>query len=589
MTSRYYEEEMQYLQEAAKAFADSHPERAQYLNIDSVSDRDPYVERLFEGFAFLTGRIHERLDDEMSEYTESLIQFLQPHFLKPVPALSILEFAPKPGMVQETMVLEEGHEVRSEPVGAEGVRCRFRTAYDVRVQPLRLEEVTLHYASDNTSSARFRFELDGSVSAGELELSPLRLFFHADSSTASTMHMFFTRRVDRVEITAEGNEQAATLRGQKWVQPVGFQPEEGLFPSEEESFSGFRLLQEYLCFRRKFWFADLQGVDQGPLEEAEAFTVEVFFDRPYPEERAFDSDNVRLHCAPVVNVFSLDAEPIRIEGEVAEHRVIPSVRHSDGIQAYDVQKVVGTEDTTGRSHEYKPFLSFEHSTNGQGPADGRERFFMTSRRPGPAEHPDIYLSLSDAHLDTLRNVPAETLSVDLRCTNGNLPRRTLQEGTQLQLGSDVPDVVQPTLLAQPTQTHRPPQQEENDFFWKLISHWSLNFQSIADRGALTGLLELYDWTSSRVNRRRIDGIESVQWESKERIEHGAVIRGSEVTMEVTEDHFADEGDLCLFGLVLSRFLSAYATINSFVHLTIVSLPSEQRYEWTPNRGTRRNV
>ncbi|MCK7532145.1 MAG: type VI secretion system baseplate subunit TssF [Marinilabiliales bacterium] len=29
--------------------------------------KDPFVERLFEGFAFLAGRIQERLDDEFPE------------------------------------------------------------------------------------------------------------------------------------------------------------------------------------------------------------------------------------------------------------------------------------------------------------------------------------------------------------------------------------------------------------------------------------------------------------------------------------------------------------------------------------------
>src|SRR5690606_38985717 len=60
MSRRYFEEEMRYLHEAGKAFAQAYPEQARYLNVDSVTDRDPYVERLFEGFAFLTGRIRER-------------------------------------------------------------------------------------------------------------------------------------------------------------------------------------------------------------------------------------------------------------------------------------------------------------------------------------------------------------------------------------------------------------------------------------------------------------------------------------------------------------------------------------------------
>lgn len=588
MTRRYYEEEMRYLQEAAKLFADAHPEQARYLNVDSLSDRDPYVERLFEGFAFLSGRIHKRLDNEMPEYTESLIQLLYPHFLKPVPALSIVEFKAEPGLVQETTTLERGLEVRSDPVGDENVRCRFTTTQDVHLQPLRLDSVSLNYSADNTSSARLRFKLDRGATFDELDLDRLRLYFHADASTASTMHLFFTRRVTHVTCSADDGT-STSMRGQDWVQPAGLGEEEGLLPYESNTFEGFRLLQEYLCFRRKFWFVDLKGLNRlDASDDIGSFEVEVFFDRPYPEERRFERDNIRLYCAPVVNIFPTDAEPIRVKGEVNEHRVVPSIGDRNSMVAYDVQKVVGIEEVTGNRHEYAPFFTFEHHLNGHG-TGGDERYYTTSRRIGPTDQPEIYLSLSDAHMRALTDIPAETLSLDLRCTNGSLPREVLKEGMIRHLAPDVPSITEPRNLTQPTLIQYPPNQRESDFFWKLISHWSFNYRSVADKDALVGLLELYDWTESGANRRRLRGIRDVRWEPKERIEHGAVLRGTEVTIEIEEGHFADEGDLCLFGLVMSRFLSMYATINSFVHLVIVTNPSEKRYEWTPNRGTRPNL
>jgi type VI secretion system protein ImpG len=62
------------------------------------------------------------------------------------------------------------------------------------------------------------------------------------------------------------------------------------------------------------------------------------------------------------------------------------------------------------------------------------------------------------------------------------------------------------------------------------------------------------------------------------------VRGAEIVIELRDDHFTDEGDLCLFGTVLSRVFSAYATMNSFVHLTLVTVPSGRRYEWQPPAG-----
>ena len=76
LTQRYFEAEMRYLREAGKEFAQAYPDRAAMLNLDKPGARDPYVERLFEGFAFLMGRLREKLDDDLPELTEGLVSLL---------------------------------------------------------------------------------------------------------------------------------------------------------------------------------------------------------------------------------------------------------------------------------------------------------------------------------------------------------------------------------------------------------------------------------------------------------------------------------------------------------------------------------
>src|SRR6201999_1029300 len=93
--------EMRYLREAGKEFARTHPDRARMLNLDRVGDRDPYVERLYEGFAFLTGRLQQKLDDELPELTEGLVSLLWPHYLRMIPSLSILEIEPELAAAQQ--------------------------------------------------------------------------------------------------------------------------------------------------------------------------------------------------------------------------------------------------------------------------------------------------------------------------------------------------------------------------------------------------------------------------------------------------------------------------------------------------------
>ncbi len=76
LTLRYYDAEMRYLLEAGEEFARAHPEQAAMLNLDKAGARDPFVERLFEGFAFLMGRMREKLDDDLPELTEGVVSLL---------------------------------------------------------------------------------------------------------------------------------------------------------------------------------------------------------------------------------------------------------------------------------------------------------------------------------------------------------------------------------------------------------------------------------------------------------------------------------------------------------------------------------
>lgn len=590
MDRRYYEEELRYLREAGHAFAEAHPEEASHLSLDSVTDPDPYVERLLEGVAFLTGRIHQRLDDDFPQYTEGLLQLLCPHLLKPVPALTIVQLTPKPGLIQETMTLERGTGLLSGPVGGESVRCQFRTTVPIHLHPLRLTGASLTWSTNQTTSARLRFELDRGIALQDLDFRgrPLRLYFHADAPTASAMHLFCTRHLRGISLRSVDQAASVDLRGYQWVTPGGIDVGEGLLPYGPQSFTGARLLQEYLSFRQKFWFVDVHGIHKLDAT-GRAFEIIFHFDRSYPEEKRFRAQNIRLHCAPAINLFAMDAEPIRVKGFVPEYRVRPSARRRHSVQVYDVQAVTGVEDRTGVRHTYAPYHSFKHpsppgrstSTSTQH-EDNTRRHFTTSRRIGPSRTADVYLSLGGTELKSLATVPGETLSVDLRCTNGSVPHEHLREGMVTDLAPNVPEIVDPTNLTRPTLIREPP--ETREYLWMLLSHLSFHAMSIATREALTGVIDLYDWTGSASNRRRIAGIRSVEWKPKEILDRRGILRGVQVTVAVQAGHFADEGDLCLFGTVLNSFLSSYATINSFVHLTVEVAPSGQTYHWRPPRG-----
>ncbi len=85
--------------------------------------KDPFVERLFEGFAFLAGRIQERLDDEFPEIAGGILEILFPNLLKPFPSCSILQLKHKPGAISKPVVVPRGSEIQT-PTGKYKVKYK---------------------------------------------------------------------------------------------------------------------------------------------------------------------------------------------------------------------------------------------------------------------------------------------------------------------------------------------------------------------------------------------------------------------------------------------------------------------------------
>ena len=67
----HYERELAFLRTRSADFARRYPKIAGRLQLTGDVGDDPHVERLMESFAFLSSRIHKRLDDDFPLFTES--------------------------------------------------------------------------------------------------------------------------------------------------------------------------------------------------------------------------------------------------------------------------------------------------------------------------------------------------------------------------------------------------------------------------------------------------------------------------------------------------------------------------------------
>lgn len=583
-TLQYFEEEMRYLREAGLEFAKAHPDRAALLNLDRVGARDPYVERLFEGFAFLTGRIQQKLDDDLPELTEGLVHMLWPHYLRMIPSLTIVEILPDNQVLQSTYQVKKGLIVQSEPVSLDDrqVRCLYQTTNSVEISPLRLLSTRLDYDAVGRSVIKIRFSLEKYKGAEALDLSELRLFISEEDPIAFALRHALLHHVESVQIYKSDLDTDDGANHQISFEAAGFTPDERLWEKANNSFDGYQLLLEYFCFKQKFFFIDLKGLDGARLSDAEEFEVVLVLTQQYPADLCFKSDVLKLHCVPAINLFDMEAEPIRVDHKTFEYPVKPLLHNSMQLEVYEVKEVEAFDHRTGQRYSYIPFVSFQHR-GGIMKSEAPERYFHTQTRKGVTGRYETWLMLGGQLWDEHLALPSETLSLKVLGTNGKLPRKTLRETQIRDNDTGEPNIKQVRNLTTPTLSCYPPTKDR--FQWRVLSHLSPNYLSLLNKDSLKSTLAIYDWTEDELNKRKLNGILDVTHQNVNRVVEGAVHRGIHITVTLDSGSFSGEAEIHLLGEILNQFFSSYADLNLFTRLSMVLLPLGKKYTWKDSKST----
>lgn len=575
---RYYESEMRYLREAGKEFAKIHPDRAGQLNLDRVGDRDPYVERLFEGFAFLMGRLRQKIDDDLPELTESLVSLLWPHYLRLIPSLSIIELTPNYSTLSRLEVIPKGLQVQTEPLGPSGTRCPFRTTQDVTLQPVKIDQVSLAIHHDGRNIINIRLGFGELIDLEQVDLSKLRFYLNADAPIASTLHHALIQQVSAIQLRYS-NDPNKIVKLQGNITPVGFSEEDRLWLKPDNAFAGYQLLLEYFAFREKFMFVDLHGLNvQAVPEGCKYIDIEIILNQTWPNDMPFNKDNIRLHCVPIINLFDMEADPIVVNQLESEYLLRPLLRQDGHIEIYSVEHVEAI--TRNGRYSYVPFTSFKHR-GGMLRHDAPERYYHTHVRKGASGLHDTWLVLGGKIWDKNETLEAETLSLRVTGTNGMLPRKALSNARIQSLCSSQNSISSVRNLCSPTLPCYPP--TEDRFHWRVLSHLAPNYLSLINAEVLRGTLALYDWTQNELNRRRLEGIVDVSHRMIKRIEKGMLQRGIEIEVTINSLQFTGEGDVMLFGELLHQFFALYADVNLFTQLVINLLPVGNKIVWKQSK------
>ncbi len=605
----YYDRELSHLRELGREFARDFPAVAGELGLGSDTCADPHVERLLEGFAFLTARVQLQIDAEFPRFTEQMLNLIYPQCLAPTPSMAIVSLAPDP---RQTLP-DNGYLVpRGTPLGAQlphanVATCRYRTGHDVELWPIEVSHVQqrplageelrgVRLPSGRSARSALRIGLrsiDGRP-LSRLGLNRLPLFLGGQDAHGRRLYELCGASTIAV-LVRDPDGGVCSAHDASVLSADGFHDEQALLPCGPRAFAGHRLLEEYFALPDRFAFLALTGIEAG-IRRCSGTRAEIvlLLDRYDASFESLSPAQVRLFCTPVVNLFEHRADRVALSDREHEYRIVADRTRPEQLEVHSIIGVVGRGPATERV--FRPLYNCSDRTIAEDPA-----YFTVHRRArrvasGTVTHEpsrgylgsETFLSLVDGDAGPFRS-SLDQLSVTAWCTNAALP---------LRLGS-LPDAAWTLEAAAPIRgvevVRRPSAPLDSralgDVAWRLIAQLSCNYLGLLGEqdgaGTLQRLLELHADRTHPVIRRLIAGVRAVTLGSVvrrlPRPGPACFARGTEVTL--TCDEAAFEGmSLVLFGRVIAEFLSRSAAINSFVELALCSSERGELIRFLPRVG-----
>ena len=590
----YYEKELAFIRQMGAEFANEHPKIAGRLGISSDTIEDPHVSRLIESFAYLNARIQHKLDDDFPELSDAMLEVLFPHYQRPIPSTTIVQFIADPEKLDSSYLLRKGTLLDTETFNGES--CRFSTSYDTQLQPVKVSDArVLGRPFSTPGSSQFKGAeavlkislqaLSDDINLAEVKPDSLRFYLKGQPQHINPLYEMVMGKCQAIFMASSESDSNPVRLPLSCLKPVGFATDEGLLPYPDTSFLGYRLLTEYFALPEKFMFFELTDFAQKLTTDYQN-TVEFYCYLTASDvelEHNISAETFQLGCVPAINLFPHRADPIKLKHTASEYQVIADARRPKGYEVYAINKVTATT-SSGEKENYLPLYGINHENQNQ----EQHAYWFSQRRHAKLstdqrdEASNVFLSLVDLSFNP-NNPDDRTLLLETTCSNRDQPAKLpfSSEQPRLQAIDAAPPCSRIRCLTQPSPTIRPSMR--NAARWRLISHLSLNHLSISGGDdavtALKEILRLYDFKDSLVNRAQIESIYRVATRpitAPLSIEGRTTLcSGIEIEIELDSSQMTGNSSF-LFATILEHFFALYASINSFTRV-MVKLKNKEGY------------
>lgn len=540
---RYFDDEIYFLKESGKQFAKDYPDVGALLEGSSAQDRDPAVERLLEGFAFLTARIRQEMDHESNSLAKELIESTQPDLLQPLPSSTLVQIQPPHSELEQHLVYRD-MPITTAHLPALGYACQF-SIDDAR---LFTNTQLVHVGISTDFAGHDCIDLHFNRNTPSVETETIALYVNGESTFAWTFWYFLVNLV-------EPNSSLNIKPYLTTLDQCGWSKVRSFF-SMEERFRMFTL--------------DLPSFSN-------EFKIQLKLKQKFPEHfnKHIHTHSLLTNVFPVVNRFSQGTEPVSIDHRQFEYRITPKVGRKQEILAIKSVKA----GCIKKPSQFANIPAFAHV--GEESSDSTDSFYRFDSRMDRQGLATAWITVSGLSSDV------DTLSIEATCCDGFHIRDSIHPKDLLTAkDSKFADCTLQVLL-RPTTILRGPIHKEQQ--WKLLGFLTVALNSLTEPNYLKKALSVWNWDPLNYKVFLIQAINACRINKTYQPYKGHLLPCLEIFVKFYDDkcHLESWDRLALyktFGFILKQIFQEQATPNLLIQLQLEIEPCRVTFQMPPEQG-----
>ena len=600
-----YTEELDFLRRMSGEFARDFPTVASRLDLTQFDCKDPWVERLLEGVAYLTSRVRRELDGGMPLLAESLVSISEPRATSPLPSMAVLQLNYS-GDLKSAKFIPPETIFNSEVAADSRTGCTWRTLRPATLRPASVLDASLNGQGAPEAGISLKGEEGSWMSLGiDVKVSrkiigdgtPLTFQLQGPPEFPGQILKCLRSHCTRIAVCDE-EKVLQWLSPSQIIDSVDLEMDERSSASLDEQGASLLLMQRYASLPQQFHTMSLKGID-GALMPANPGAIRFVFllDNEHEELGSrIRSEMFVLNSVPVVNLFHRRADRIIIDKKQESHQVIADRTRPMDYEIYDI------DDVDAIDSDGKVMMSLRSVYDIRDLDSLNTGFYSIRRTPRrDSEHSARYggrskyrgtnssISLTVPPKST---EPIDQLSLGVWCTNRDLPlllsRKAkclpAHESSGLSFGE---------IILGPSDPRMPEQDVRRQ--WNMLGQMAHGFMRVVDQSgvhqdsaSLQSVLSTYIDPDDKAGKQQVSAITRISAEAVVRRRmvgrRAAELRGLKCSIQVSEKAIRGGVDVYTLPLVISRFLRRYIPVSSFLEACVTDEEGKELYSWMPMDG-----